>query len=191
MKKTLLFVLTLTLLSLFCSCQTIKHNSVEEYAAQVSSQGYGYSDVEIDNAKDFLPSKTFITDYKYENGKHHYYEECMNEHNVPTRSFLLLKYTPEVYEEAKAFALNNIPQYGNDTYSYNDYTFYKNENFVISHEKDFFPRWFTMACYNDSKNELVFIGFYTTKLPDELDISQETWKEFIDKYYGEYHDFSK
>ncbi len=96
-----------TLVLSFCSCQTIKHNSVEEYAAQVSSQGYGYSDIEIDNAKDF------------------------------------------------------------------------------------FPRWFTMACYNDSKNELVFIEFYTTKLPDGLDISQETWKEFIDKYYGEYHDFNQ
>jgi hypothetical protein len=53
------------------------------------------------------------------------------------------------------------------------------------------PKWFTMACYNDSKQTLVFIGFYSNKELPHQDLTQESnWKNFIDNYYGKYYDFN-
>ncbi len=195
MKKIVVLFYLLILAVSLCSCKTviIQHDSITEYVARIegSNHGFGYSELEIDAAPYLLPSKTFITEYKYEAGEYHYYEEIDNAHNEPYISFLRLEYDELMYVKAKDFMLVNIPQYNDQIYKYNDYVFYQNGNFAshnLQYGYDGFGRWFTMACYNDAKQELVFIGFYAI---GAIELTQQTWCDFIDKYYGQYHDFSK
>lgn len=82
----------------------------------------------------------------------------------------------------------NIPVYGKNIYKYDGYVFYENENFVEINEESYFPGWFTMACYNDENQTLIFIGFHEgTQDVNTID----DWKSFIDTYYGKYYDFNK
>ena len=51
-----------------------------------------------------------------------------------------------------------------------------------------------MACYNDFNNSLIFLSFYNSypKLEDKyINDIKSNWVDFIEKYYGEYYDFSK
>ena len=77
--------------------------------------------------------------------------------------------------------------------------FMKNPNyFELSIAERNFPRKFTMACFNDDINVLIFIGFYSyikfgSSIFEEkyLNNFEENFTSFIDQYYGEYYDFSK
>ena len=189
MKKTLALISVVFVVLSLSSCYQDKYyNSLEEYTSKMNNQGIGYSNTEIDVADHFLPSQTFISDFEYINGGYHYYEEnIFKDNGNPDTSILYLQYEPTVYSEAKDFTLENIPAYGEEVYTYNDYVFYQNENFVSLKGESYFPRWFTMVCYNDTNNTLIFLGFYKST-SDIKDISN--WQEFIDTYYGEYYDFN-
>ena len=56
-----------------------------------------------------------------------------------------------------------------------------------------FPYWFTMACYNDKNNTLIFLGMCDTyhTINKKFDDLTENWTEFIDTYYGDLYDFTK
>ena len=186
-------VVALMLVNL-ASCQSVVQcNSLEDYANKISRSNIGYSDVEIDRPDHFLPSQTFIADYPYINGAYHFYEkwEYAFDGSGFAKSLLILTYASDIYDEAKAFMLESIPAYNNTTYNYDRYVFYENANFVKIHGDRRFPGWFTMACYNDTKQELVFIGLYGAVDQKYKDDPQGNWVSFIDTYYGEYYDFSE
>ncbi len=186
--------LTLTivfiLLGMCTSCRMeLYFDSLEEYRKGVEAHGIGNSNTEIDIAFAFLPSQTFISDYVYTDGGYHYYEDSRFWLTKPEKSFLWLRYSEDVYLEAKAFMLEKIPNDDEDhIYPYGDYVFY------LNFDMDF-PLWFTMACYNDTNCTLMFIGFYIFESQDEGKEHKweriSDWENFIDTYYGEYYDFSK
>lgn len=71
--------------------------------------------------------------------------------------------------------------------------FYKNSVKAEFQEEIIAPRCFTMVCYNDMNQTLIFIGFqysYTSNEDEEYLKSLKTWEAFIDTYYGEYYDFN-
>ena len=198
MKKALALIGIILAVFSFSSCsRTTYEDSLEEYIQLLDMQGNvdknGNSDTEIDCADYFLPSRTFVSDFEYVDGGYHYYEELSFDPNSPPEVCILyLRYEPTVYSEAKDFTLENIPAYGDEVYTYNDYIFYQNENFVNLKKRSDFPSWFTMVCYNDSNNTLIFIGFFDGAHVSENDIKRiSNWSEFVDTYYGEYYDFGK
>ena len=202
MKKVVTFVLVLSMILTLTSCDifnyTLRKDSLEGYIAELEKYGSGSSSLELDHPKNLLPSQTFITDYQYVYGAFNLYEEGVRiKYTLPATSILVLRYEYQVYSNAKAYMLENIPAYNDIQYIYGDYIFYENANFVEGHDigKDvyLFPKWFTMACYNDTKQELVFIGFCDDVGIDQkyYDDPQGNWVSFIDTYYGEYYDFSE
>lgn len=194
MKKALVLISVILVVFSFSSCsRTTYKDSLEEYIQLLNMQGNvdknGNSDTEIDGADYFLPSRTFISDFEYVEGGYHYYEELSLDPNyAPEVCILYLRYEPTVYSEAKDFTLENIPAYDDEVYTYNDYVFYLNANFFNLKKQSYSPRWFTMSCYNDSNNTLIFLGFCK---PSGNFIDVSNWTEFVDTYYGEYYDFSK
>ena len=108
-----------------------------------------------------------------------------------------MEYEPDIYIAAKNYTLENIAPYENKYYSYNEYVFYENSNFYSSGDKRHFPEWFTMACYNDEKNTLIFIAFFAytftkdDKFIDEKYITdfEGNFQSFIDEYFSEFYDF--
>ena len=198
-KVTILMIFVLFCLSLSSCYQDKSYNSLNDYITRVENTGYGYSSSEIDSAENFLPSRTFVSDFEYESGGYHYYEEdafreLLDGRRNPEISILWLKYEEATYQEAKTFMLANIPLSNNNLYNYNSYVFYKNSIFTEFQEELIVPSCFTMACYNDENQTLIFIGFeysYISNEDKEFLKSLETWEKFIDAYYSEYYDFGK
>ena len=198
MKKVLL-VLMICMFLLTSCYYDLYHCSLNEYIDRIDNEGIGYSSYEIDNPDYFLPSKTFLSDYKYISGEFYFYEEdpIKVSKESPSISLLILEYDKKTYFEAKDCMISNIPPVDNVYYTYNDYSFYRNKNFIDKFNADLapdFPKWFTMAGFNDENNTLCFIGFFdNSSVIDKkyYDDFNSNYQEFIDTYYGKYHNFSE
>ena len=201
MKRVILLILiVLSCFGLTGCCET-KMDSLEEYKHYISESKIGYSSKELDHPDYFLPTHTFLNDYEYIMGEYHYYEhnpfcEIVTDKLPPDRTLIVLKYSESTYQEAKECVLNNIPKYDNYYYTYNDYQFYINKNFMDRFDGNYYPqipRWFTMVCYNDDNYMICFLGFCNSypKLDEKyLTDLENNWKSFIDQYYGEWYSFS-
>ena len=197
MKKiiALVFVIIFTISLTSCD-EPIVHNSLEEYIARVEKYEYelGFSNFELDQPKEFLPSDSFFSDYAHSDGGFYYYENSLfGDEN--SKSILWLEYTPEVYTEAKA-SLNDIITQSKRSYSYGDYSFFLHHNFF----EDFggtYPDWFTLAGYNDTTYTLFFLGFH--RFPSDRVMSVEElnalmepdFGKFLNTFYSEQYHFKE
>ena len=205
MKKVIAIILLLVTLSiLLTGCGVVEINSLDRYKEWVSETTFGFSEVEIDHPKWFLPSYTFLDDYIYIEGNFYYYSTedlhfLINKDFMPDRSLLTLKYEESVYLQAKQCVLDNILVFEDKYYTYGNYQFYVNKNFMdkvnYTAPDRPLPERCTMVCYNDENNTICFLGFYkraayqlSEKYINDL---ESNWTSFIDQYYGEYYDFSK
>ena len=199
MKKVSICILLSVVLFVLSGCSyVIEYDSLDEYKEFIKKNGIGHSDMGLDSPEYFLPSDTFLEDYEYLEGNYYFYENGLfnNMDQFPDRTLITLKYDNEKYYEAKEGVLKNFPQYGECFYTYNNYQFYFNKNFIDRHYDEHPPEifhWFTMACYNDENNMVCFLGFNKTYFKDDkyLNDLDNNWEAFIDEYYGEYFDFSK
>ena len=200
MYKSCLFLLVLLVLT--SCCYNTEYNSLEDYKKKINETGLGYSSFELDNPDDFLPGTTFLEDFPYLNGEYYFYEkssfcDICGDEKMPNRVLIALEYDTTYYYDTKEFVINNIHQYENYSYSYNNYHFYINSKFMgrfSNGELPEIPNWFTMVSYNDSNNMICFLGFHNSypKLPEKyLNDLQNNWQSFIVQYYGEFFDFSK
>ncbi len=202
MKKIISIILIVFSCVMFYGCyQDLEENSLDEYIEYISKNKHGYSIVEIDDPEYFLPSMTFLQDCEYIKGSYHWHEDdpikgFFSSDVKPEVSIISLQYDETTYYQAKQFMLQEIIPYDNKFYEYNNYVFYENSNFIKLQfeETRMFPRYFTMACYNDENYTLIFIGFNTlSKYLDNkyLEDIDSNFTLFIDEYYGKYYNFSK
>ena len=202
MKKIIEFVLISMFIGLLSGCyQDFEKTSLDEYILQINQNKIGYSNVEIDRPDYFLPSTTFIQDFDYVEGKYYWREDdplrgLFTSNVNPEISFLCLQYDESTYYNAKEFMLNAIIPYDNKFYECNNYVFYENSNFINLHYRDF-PEWFTMACYNDEKYTLVFIGLNSGTLAGPsciekkyIDDIDNNWTDFLNQYFGVCYNFN-
>ena len=200
MKKIIAFVFVIIFTLSLTSCdKPFVCDSLEEYIAdiaEVEENEYigGYSSVEIDHPKYFLPSGSFFSDYTYSNGGFYIYERGLFEEES-SKCILWLEYTPEVYTEAKT-SLNDIITQSKHSYSYGDYSFFLHHNFF----EDFggtYPDWFTLAGYNDTSCTLFFLGF--SRCPSRYNVSVEElnalmepdFGKFLNTFYSEQYNFEE
>ncbi len=200
MKKLILCLLLIVPFILTgCSCEIIEYSSFDRYKERIESKGVGYSDLELDWPRYLLPSDTFFNDYEYIDSTFYFYEHqwffCCRDgiKSMPAKVLIVLQYEEEIYLEAKACVLENIPVYRDKYYTYNNFQFYGNQNFYDINGHLDVPYFFTMVGYNDTTHTLCFIGFHDGNPKEEKyyeDIDAH-WTEFIDQYFGEYYDFSQ
>ncbi|MCH5179701.1 MAG: hypothetical protein J1F32_00600 [Erysipelotrichales bacterium] len=183
------------------------HDSLENYINLIKSNDIGYSEYELDTPECFLPSKAFITDFNYLDGGYRMFEKdpvvsSFSSNKTPNIVILWLTYENTTYQEAKLFADSHLDLSSTNTFQYNNYYFAEN----MAHPKHygagqythldengnntFFPIWFTMYCYNDIKNTLIFMGFYCPLEDGEKEKVTSDWGYFLNTYYGEYYDFN-
>jgi hypothetical protein len=163
------------------SCSKIFDYTVQGIGSQVdddSNMVYGY----------LLPSE-METKYPYTDGDF-YYRDNLIESIVVCIEYL--KYTDEIYPEAKEYMLANTDYTEKVHYTYNGYEFY--ENLKRPREKGDLDEngkntWGLevchFICYNDSKQTLVFTALYQSS---DKTCSQEDWGAFLKKYFP-YYDF--
>ena len=200
MYKIKFFLIIITLFILSSCCYEIEYKSIDEYKERVMTSGFGFYDVEIDHPKYLLPSNNYLDEYSYLEGNYYFYEnspfcDFVMEKHKPNRYLIILKYSENIYYEAKQFVLENIPIYMEKKYSINNYQFYINKNFMDRFDKNDLPqvpKWMTMVGYNDEKSIICFLGFNNSypKLEDKyLNEFDNNFEDFIVQYYSEYYEF--
>lgn len=204
-------ILTSIFALLLGSCQKkrVYKDSIDEYVNEVERSGFGYSELELDQAETFLPSQTFISDYSYLEGTYHYNDPgILPKNNEAETVILTLTYDDEIYVLAKDYAQKHLDLTSKNNFEYNNYYCFEN----MAHAKYYgdgeyshldeegnnkrFPSWFTMFCYNDTKNILIFLGVYLRYSSDSEQKADEEkmlsdWGYFLNTYFGQYYDFSK
>ena len=201
MKKVAVLALICVLVISLTGCNDRYYysDSLEHYVEIVMRSNIGNSSAGIDDPDVFLPSQRFLVDFEYTSGIYRWYEsDAFNyDSTYPLVALLVLKYSDDVYFDAKENMLANIPNAEGDTiYEYGDYKFYRNKNYLdyfAGHppqHQPTFPYAFTMACYNDTQNILCFISLgggavFYGRYEDPL----SEWKDFIDSFYGRFYNF--
>jgi hypothetical protein len=137
----------------------------------------------------FLPSE-METKYPYIDGDLYYKDNLFDDVQVVCIEYL--KYTEEIYPEAKEYMLTNTDYTEEVHYTYNGYEFY--ENLTRPREKGDLDEngmntWGLevchFICYNDSNQTLVFTALYQSS---DKTCEQEDWGAFLKKYFP-YYDF--
>ena len=201
MKKLLyIFLLIISCFSMNGCYQDLYIDSLDEYIFAIENSPNGISSLSLDHPDYFLPSFTFLKDFEYIEGEYYLDEkdplrELTAKEAIPDTCLLYLKYEETVYIDAKQYMMDNIKPYNDKFYEYNNYIFYENSNKITFDKGErYFPSKFSMACYNDFNNSLIFLSFYNSypKLEDKyINDINSNWGDFIEKYYGEYYYFSK
>jgi hypothetical protein len=188
-KKGLAFALgALFTVSLVSCSDAITVTGLENYPC-------GDDDFEINT---FLIPENMLNEYPYLEGDFYYYlEDTWHLKDEATVSILYLRYSEEVYPEAKEYMLNNTDYTEEVHYTYNGYEFYENLFFpkffnrLDENGKNIWPyNWFNMVSYNDQNNTLVFLGFYYGHFVDDVGelVQEQGWGAFLKKYFP-YYDF--
>lgn len=170
------------------SCQSVEIHSIEKFELSTST---------VSLTQYLLPDEGFIDMFKYTDGNYHYYDNCKLA-NALELVLMELSYDAETYSKAKNYCLESMYLSDENVKEYNGYIFLENLELPqhlnrLENQKNVkFPYTFAMFSYNDSKQTLIFIGFYCgTGLHNEVDRDATDWGAFLDKYYSEYYDFDK
>lgn len=139
-----------------------------------------------------FPPLDLEKDFNYKEAEY-YYE---NKETFPLKSIqkTLIYFTFEEneYISSKEYIEEKIV-FQKDIIEYNNYYF----NIIIdqseSGSNNYFPYIFQMVIYNDDNNIIFFLGFHATIrfYKEQIDEDISSFEGFLDKYFGEYYDFSK
>ncbi len=162
-------------------------------------ENFNKNDSNMSINQGILPSDDFVDLYEYTNAE--YYYSDVNEHlfyiaNLE-QSIVIMNYDEEVYEEAKAYCLDNMDLSEVNKFEYDDYMFVENVGLAKGMEnfKDGvntrFPYQFNMFAYNDDESCLLFMGFYssTDRHDENINLAETDWGAFLDMYFSQYYDF--
>ena len=182
-------IISIILLTICMSaCKPVEIHNIDEFSIYTST---------VSLTQYLLPDEGFIDMFKYIDGNYHYYDNCKLD-NAVERVLMELSYDAETYSKAKNYCLESMYLSDENVKEYKDYVFMENLSYPEDYEclengeNKNFPHMFTMFAYNDSKQTLIFIGFYCgTGLHNEVDRDATDWGAFLDKYYSEYYDFDK
>lgn len=132
---------------------------------------------------DLLPGDThFLSRYAYEEGIYHYrFDEAYK--SLEVKSFVLLRYSEDVYPQAKEaaereYTITNI-QYG-----YEKFTFTADQYASENSPLDVSAPGVRMFGFDDESQTLIFFGYINRD--DAKDITQAGFPEFFREEFGGY-----
>jgi len=189
MKKRLLSI-ALLLTVCFCSCDANNYICVDGIENFKTVQ----SNYELNNY--ILPSDDYLEQFEFLTAEYHYreiYESWASIIGVE-KSIVTVIYSPEVYNKAKEYCLQEMQLDHLNTIDYNGYTFIENIHLTVAQDRygeiNGFPRWFNMFIYNDTKHCLLFIGYYNSDYTSgDAQAVSENWGQFLIDAFGDVYIF--
>ena len=153
-------------------------------------------DSDVSLCQNLIPDD-FISLYNYIDGDYYFStSEKAPFYKVCDKALIYLAYDEITYELAKKYAMDHLNLSESSVEIYNEYYFYdnhtpeKNGRTHLSNEN--YPYAIIRFAYNDSNHTLIFIGFtVSVELYDEVDEIADDWGAFLDRYYGDWYDFSQ
>ncbi len=198
MKKIFSFILIILLFwGLFVSSMDLEVHGIENFNPLLCSLSLTVSLFPSEDYESFYghdPVPHFLSLYEYEEGDFHYSDSW--KYGADTRAFAYLKYSPEIYSEAKAYCLDTFYFCDVHQYEVNGYLFSEHlrEDYFDSNGDQILacriPRYFNMFGFNDQNYTLVFLGYYNSNFNVQEDPFGETgFSAFLDARFSEYFDF--
>jgi hypothetical protein len=199
-KKVLSIVLGVLLTFSFVSCSSLDWRDAIVVTTKGLSNYQKYqndSGVNVYQINIHLIPENMLSEYSYLNGDYYYHiDPRLHIQESPAVSILYLKYSDEVYSEAKEYMLENTDYTEEIHYTYNGYEFYENLTMpkAFGHldqygNNKYSYNWFNMISYNDQNNTLVFLGFchYRKNYLKEM-VQTQGWGAVLKEYFS-YYDF--
>ena len=182
MKMISILVISLLVTVFFTSCgeERVYIEGIENFNIATSTTSLN---------RFLLPSDDFLEKFECEKANYYYNDYSKTSFIMDSieQSIIICEYSEEYYSDAKEYCINNMTLSEEIVFEHNGYSFAQRTDFTEVRD---FPRYFTMFVYNDSNHTLIFMGFYATSdHHSEIQLAQDDWGAFLDKYYGDYYDF--
>lgn len=186
MRKLVILLLLVLLLISTSACSTVNISGLENY---------GTADCSYELSRDLFPDETFLSLFDYCSGN--YVLECNDGlGGGNSTAFAFLTYSPETYEDAKQYCMDNLVICNEHLFSLAEFEFRERlSHFVRNDAGDLaigcrYPEWFNMFAYCDKSYTLVFMGYYNPDLIGN-DLEQPDFATFVEMVYSKYYDFDE
>ena len=190
--KLSIITLLLAVTICFASCAPITKEGLGEFSAATSSMGL---------TAYLLPNDSFLTQFDYIDGNYHYFDNDIHTAEALEKCMLWLKYDESQYNMAKEHCITQMALSEKNIKTCGDYVFIENLALTQNSETadsdmdSHFPYFFVMFGYNDTLNELFFIGYRCGKyVYNDIDapmaeLANTDFGVFLKNVYSEYYDF--
>ena len=174
MKKLACSILCVMLILVLTGCKALEINGISNF--RENDCHFGLTD-------NLLPNdRTFLTDYPYEEGDYHYWQNNWLSSYAQVKVFVQLMYSEEVYQQAKLACTEQFT-ISEEKYPHKDLTFHiynpTGENLSLD---DDYPG-VRLFGYNDDLCTLVFIA-YMDDNPKHEQLNASNLSDILDDQFG-------
>lgn len=155
-------------------------------------ENYSPADSTLSLSLYLFPDDDFPLRFDYLEADYQYYFNGVLMDGYAT-AFSVLKYTPEVYEQAKEYCITELSNTDEHQFQVGEFVFIEHlcyigddgmGNYVVKCQ---FPRNFNMFAYNDADHTLLFIGFYGDPKAETTQLAQTDFAAFYEEHFGKYY----
>lgn len=168
--------------------------SIKTRKTEISGiENYHPSTCSLGLTGNLYPGEDFLSRFAYAEGEYYY-----NYDRGDAVAFSILKYSPEQYEAAKEYCLQQFTLTDEHQYQVGGYEFAEHLCYTSENENGQwlpackYPKHFNMYGYHDQECSLVFLGYYNSEKdhPDKV-LAESDFAAFLTNVYSEYYDFCK
>lgn len=150
----------------------------------VGIENFSFADCSLSLTAELFPSENFLQEYPYLEGDYTYRYDGKISRNRAA-AFAELKYSEEVYAQAKAFCLQKFVIEEQHCFSAGAYMFMEH----LCHTKVNaqgvqeaacgYPQCFNMFGFDDASGTLLFLGYYSSKEDEITTLAQTDFEAFF------------
>lgn len=190
MRKLSIMLCLLVLIVLLSGCRIFEDDIIT--IDGIENFDFKESDVELNLY--ILPSEDFIERFETVDVDYHAMKHYKNQFGMLCDEFYVVcaTYDEAIYNEAKEYCLSEMTLSSDIIIEHNDYVFIENNELASEQHGNIseFPKRMNMFVYNDTKCELVFMGFYGLDYYyDDRDEVIANWGDFLNEHFSELYDF--
>lgn len=186
MRKFVILLLLFSLIMGMSACSTVNISGLENY---------GIADCSYELSRYLFPDESFLSSFEYDDGN---YVLESNDGLIGSQStaFAFLTYSPEIYESAKQYCIENLALCDEHQFTYAGFEFKERlSHFIKNDAGDLvvgcrYPEWFNMFAYCDTTYTLIFMGYYNTD-SEVNELVQSDFPSFVERVYSKYYDFNE
>ena len=174
MKKLLCIILCAVFIIILIGCDSLEIDGISNFNEEDCH--FGLNDNLLPN------NRAFLTDYPYDTGDYHYWQNGWLEGYAQAKTFVQLVYSEEVYQRAK-LACTEYFVFSEEQYFYDALTFCVVNPAGGNLSLDTAFPGVRLLGYNDELYTLVFIA-YMDDQPDKEQLNASNFSSFIEEQFG-------
>ena len=185
-RKLVKLLLIFSLLIGMSACSSVNISGLENY---------GIADCSYELSRDLFPDESFLSSFEYYDGNY-VLESKDGLSDGQSTAFAFLTYSPEIYERAKRYCIDNLVLCDEHQFAYAGFEFMERLSHFIRNDDGAlvvgcrYPDWFNMFAYCDATCTLIFLGYYNTD-SEVNELAQSDFPSFVERVYSKYYNFNE